>query len=306
MRLLAPAKINLHLRVGPPRADGFHPLLSWMCTVKLFDKLVVERAAGRVVRLTCDWPGLPTDQENLVVKAALAMAEAIQAGQSGAGALEFGLSVSLEKRIPPGAGLGGGSSDAARALLGLNNLWAAGWSRAKLAAFASVLGSDVPFFFHGPSAVCRGRGELVKPLSPPQPRFALLILPGLHLATANVYRRFDQMRLGNPAALEDEPDWTQWSTLSALNLLPRLVNDLELAAFNLVPQLGELRQAAEKAINRPVRMSGSGSSLFALFDQEQEAQEAAGRVSQDLGVKAVAVETAPRLEDDLNDPPQDR
>lgn len=305
MRLLAPAKINVHLRVGPPRADGFHPLVSWMCTVGLFDTLTVDRAPDSGVRLSCDVPGLACDQSNLIVKAAGAMAQALAVDRKVA-AGESGLSIALQKRIPMGAGLGGGSSDGARVLLGLNRLWAAGWSRARLGAVAASLGSDLPFFLHGSSAVCRGRGERVEVVSPPQARFALLVLPGTHLATAEVYRRFDQMRLGDPAALDNEPAWRAWTRLSASELLSLLVNDLEPAAFALAPQLGALRAGLEQTLGRAVRMSGSGSSLFTLYDGEQEAADAARRASQRHAVPAVAVEVAPRFRDDLNDGGPDR
>jgi 4-diphosphocytidyl-2-C-methyl-D-erythritol kinase len=299
MRLLAPAKINLHLRVGRPRADGFHPLVTWMCTVKLFDTLIVDRASGSGVAMRCDRPGLACDQSNLVVKAAGAMAQALRKDREGLAGDEFGLSILLQKRIPLGAGLGGGSSDGARVLLGLNRLWAAGWTRARLAALAASLGSDLPFFLHGSSAVCRGRGELVDAFFPPPIRFALLVMPGRHLATADVYRRFDQMGLGDPAALEHEPAWQQWARFGALELLPCLVNDLEQAAFAVEPQLGVLRTGLERELGRAVRMSGSGSSLFTLYDQEQEAFEAGSRVSQRFGIEAVTVELAPRFEDDI-------
>src|SRR4051812_16646738 len=126
MRLLAPAKINLHLRVGPPRDDGFHPVLTWMCTIGLFDKLSIERIADGVVRLACDDPSLPHDQENLVVKAAIALADSLAKCRGGSATNDFGLAIELLKRIPSGAGLGGGSSDGARVLAGLNRLWDAG------------------------------------------------------------------------------------------------------------------------------------------------------------------------------------
>ncbi|MGE5608548.1 MAG: 4-(cytidine 5'-diphospho)-2-C-methyl-D-erythritol kinase [Bacillota bacterium] len=298
MRLLAPAKINLHLRVGSPRADGFHPLVSWMCTVGLFDILSIDRSRGRGVVLSCDMPGLACDASNLIVKAATALANSLAECEAPAAASDRGLSVMLQKRIPLGAGLGGGSSDGARVLQGLNRLWTARWSREKLAALSASLGSDLPFFFYEPSAVCRGRGELVQPISPPQPRFALLILPDLHMPTAAVYRCFDQMHLGTREAIEQEPDWQHWTQLSAATLLPLLVNDLEPAAFAIDPRLGRLRADVEQILGRIVRMSGSGSSLFSLFDTQPEAADAAQQVAQRLAVKALAVELAPPVADD--------
>lgn len=141
MRLLAPAKINLHLRVGPVENSGFHSLLSWMCSVALFDTLTIEQADARQILLSCDDPSLPCDATNLVVRAATAMRrEAIDAKDAAA-------RIRLEKRIPLGGGLGGGSSDAACTLLGLSRLWNLNWPVDRLSRIAASLGSDVPFFF---------------------------------------------------------------------------------------------------------------------------------------------------------------
>jgi 4-diphosphocytidyl-2-C-methyl-D-erythritol kinase len=346
MRLLVPAKINLHLRVGPRRADGFHSLLSWMTTVGLFDNLILEKqspAEGQSFRmegagsgtvaddasrgekpvapiaLVCDMPGLPCDERNLVVKIALALRDELQstggglriigskgdvphsAGRASKSGNVVGVGATLHKRIPIGAGLGGGSSDAARTLLGLNQLWEACGSADVLSAFAARFGSDLSFFFHGPSSVCRGRGELVMPIQRPRPRWAVLILPRLSMPTADVYRRFDQMGLGRDEDLTNEPDWQEWTSLNSEQLLPRLVNDLEPPAFDIAPQLGELRRRVEGLLNQPVRMSGSGSSLFTLFDDEITAKHASERIESHMNEKSPAVELAPILRDDLHE-----
>lgn len=300
MRLLAPAKINLHLRVGAALPSGFHPLLTWMTTVGLFDTLTfqtVDERAEPALQFTCDDPGLPTDGTNLVVRAATALADAArQAGRD-----LPGLRIALTKRIPSGGGLGGGSSDAATTLTALSRLLRLDWPTDRLAAVAATLGSDVAFFLHGPSSVCTGRGEIVRPIPRPRPRWAVLVLPGLAMPTPDVYRQFDRMRFdgkplgSNPRGsdLANEPDWGTWSDLSADRLLPLLVNDLEPPAFVLSPQLARLRTDAEQVLGRIVRMSGSGSSLFTLTDDEPGARAAAGRVAARLHVRAVAVELAP-------------
>src|SRR5437763_4018741 len=215
LRLLAPAKINLHLRVDSPTPDGFHPLLTWMCTVALFDTLTLSRAAsasvessrgwldGPISELDCDDPSLPCDATNLIVRAGTILADHIvnadrsaphadaadratrEGGDEPVGsqvrtranvvrgtegtAAWLGLprwKASLQKRIPTGAGLGGGSSDGARAMLGLERAWAAGLSRAQLAQLSARVGSDLPFFFFGSSSICTGRGEVVRPTPP--------------------------------------------------------------------------------------------------------------------------------------------
>ena len=320
MHLLAPAKINVHLRVGPRRSDGFHPLLSWMSTVGLFDTLILqERLPGCAARpatvrrpggaphgtitLACDMPALPCDERNLVLRIAQAWRGVVRGDRDANAGGEATLEVMLQKRIPLGAGLGGGSSDAARMLLGLNRLWASGRAADELSAFAARLGSDLPFFFHGPSSICAGRGERVTPLPLPRTRWATLILPRLSMPTADVYRRFDEMGLGRDEDVADAPDWHAWAALASDALLPRLVNDLERPAFDLAPPLGALRSRIERLAGRPVRMSGSGSSLFTLFDDHAASKALAGQVGRDTGETAIAVELGPAIDDDARNGP---
>jgi 4-diphosphocytidyl-2-C-methyl-D-erythritol kinase len=284
MHLLAPAKLNLHLRVGPLRVDGFHPVLTWMVKIGLFDKLAIEPHSQPGASLRCDDPTVPTDERNLVIKAF----NAAQADLARPGHVEQGVEIRLHKRIPAGAGLGGGSSDAAAMLLAMRELWQWKPPNHRLEEIAAGIGSDVGFFLHRGSAICRGRGERVEPIDPPKPKWAVLILPGRPMPTGPVYQRFDQMRLGRQENVENEPPWRAWTELGALELLPRLVNDLEPAAFDLDPELRRLRDAAEARLGRTVRMSGSGSSLYTLFDGEQEAVAAANDATA-IGVKAKAL-----------------
>jgi 4-diphosphocytidyl-2-C-methyl-D-erythritol kinase len=305
MRLLCPAKINLHLRVGPRRADGFHSLLSWFVTTSLFDTLTLEPAntspapsGGSVLSLVCDQADLPCDDRNLVVKVANAFAEEVP----GIGGRRVGeIRAMLNKRIPAGAGLGGGSSDGARALLGLNALWKSGRPAKFLSEFAGRFGSDLPFFLHGPSSICSGRGEIVRPIAPPAAKWAVLILPPIHMPTADVYRKFDAMGLGRNEDIEQEPDWNAWSKLGAVELLGKLVNDLEPPAFAISPELAAFREKIEQWAKRPVRMSGSGSSLFTFFDTLEEAEGAEANLTRVAGFARVErIELAPDLIDDLS------
>jgi 4-diphosphocytidyl-2-C-methyl-D-erythritol kinase len=223
------------------------------------------------------------------------------------------VSIRLEKRVPAGGGLGGGSSDAASMLLGLNRLWVSNVGEAvdspndeaqrstagmedmrELCEMASRLGSDVPFFLYGPSSICKGRGEQVRPIGVPErAKWVTLVLPPIGMPTADVYRRFDAMNLGREQDVEREPSWHKWVTLGSRSLLAELVNDLEAPAFALRPDLGNLRAAIERSLDRPARMSGSGSSLFTLYDERDEAHAAAERITIDHGVRAVAVELCP-------------
>ena len=296
MRVLAPAKINLHLRVGPRREDGFHSLLSWFVTVGLFDTLTFEAAAaGARTSMTCDMPGLPCDERNLVMRVADALAAHLAVDAKSGSPLR----IALFKRIPTGAGLGGGSADAARALAALNQIWNAGRSAGELSALAARFGSDLSFFFHAPSAICLGRGEIVEPVARPSASWVMLVLPQVEMPTPAVYRQFDAMGLGNVREITEAPDWATWSKLSSEELLTKLVNDLEPPAFEIAPDLGDLRSRIERLLGRPVRMSGSGSSLFTLYDDQSAAIVAAGRIEREKSVKAVAVELGPKLVDDV-------
>jgi 4-diphosphocytidyl-2-C-methyl-D-erythritol kinase len=298
MRVLAAAKINLDLRVGRRRADGFHPLASWMATVGLFDKLTFARARGDgreagapLVDLVVDGSDLSADSSNLVCRAAARVAEF--AGRP------LPTSVTLGKTIPIGAGLGGGSSDAARTLLAMDRLWELRLSRDDLRVLAASLGSDVSFFLDEPSAYCTGRGEVVRKVERPAARYAVLILPGFGMPTPAVYRRFDEMGLGTEPLARDLP--VERTRFESQRLLEVLVNDLEAAAFSLEPKLGELRSDVEKLLKRIVRMSGSGSSLFTLFDEPEKADQAARVVRNEMRVNAIGVEVAPRMRDDLHE-----
>jgi len=337
MRVPAPAKINLHLRVGPIGRDGFHPLLTWMVTAGLFDTLTFVRHAPQagdresdtgdasggisttttsssssssttIFALSCSDPALPTDSAgNLVSRVAMALADTLSRvgeGSTARGAMsarETGrVSAFLNKRIPPGAGLAGGSSDAVATLFALNRIWQVGWSREKLRDFAVQFGSDLSFFVMAAaddgSAICTGRGEIVRPIAPPDTcGWAVLALPKFPMSTPAVYRRFDEMNLGDERSITDEPDFAAWTKLPAAELMPRLINDLEPPAFSLRPELGELRTALDEKLNRVFRMSGSGSSLFSLCDRFDEAESLAARARNEMTVDAIAVEIAPTV-----------
>ena len=295
-----------------------------MSTVGLFDILVIDRSHGRFTFI-CDAPSVPCDANNLVVKAVAALADSVAKGTSagliaswasskhltekemseeardldrepsireGGATTDFGLSVALQKRIPVGAGLGGGSSDGAFTLIALNRLWNLNWPRQRLMEIAKSIGSDVPFFLNGPSAIVRGRGEEVEKFWRPAIQWVLLVVWPKPLTTAQVYGKFDEMGLGSK--FEPEPPWEQWLELESQELLPRLANDLEPAAFAIDPSLGRARVELEQLLARPVRMSGSGSTLFSLYSHLNEAQAAAKLVMEKLSLKSLAVELAPQ------------
>lgn len=277
--LRSPAKINLYLRVGPRRPDDFHDIVSWFCLVGLVDELEFEQVSTSVVgtvTLTCDRPDVPCDGRNLILKAAASL------GPGGRSAIQ----IHLRKRIPMGGGLGGGSSNAAAALRGLQQIWHAGLSPEREMEIAAQLGSDVPFFLRPPSAICRGRGESVTPVSSPLATAAVLLLPPITMPTPAVYRKFDEMGPGTD--LNDVEAHLPGPELPTLDLLGRLSNDLEAPAFAISPELGGLRSRAEQIAQQSVRMSGSGSTLFTLYDSQQEATDAAAVLHKALGVPCIA------------------
>lgn len=251
------------------------------------DGLTFTPATQTVLR--CSDPSIPTDSRNLVMRA-VELLQSASCSLRTAGANVLPVAIDLKKNVPHGGGLGGGSSDAAFTLSSLNEFWKLGLTREQLRTLAAQLGSDIPFFLFGPSSICRGRGERVEPIARPKPKAIVLILPGTTLPTPAVYRTFDELQLGNDADLANEPSWQQWTTLSAVPLLAGLVNDLEPAAFHLQPSLGKLRADIEQTIGQPVRMSGSGSSLFTIVDEMENASTLASLIQSSFSIDARAVQ----------------
>jgi 4-diphosphocytidyl-2-C-methyl-D-erythritol kinase len=260
-RQRAPGKVNLTLRVVGRRGDGYHEIESLMVLIGVCDELVDVGPSDSGFRLSCDRDDLPTDERNLVVQTARLLAE--RRGRP------IDRAVHLHKRIPVGAGLGGGSSDAAAALLLLNRVCHLGLTRQELTAWAPDLGSDVPFFLHPPAAVVRGRGERVAPAEICWPGYLLLVFPPVTCATPAVYARWKQ-----PEHRADAPinPLTAGAAPSAATLAEQLFNDLELPAFEAYPDLRRWHARVQEICRRPARLSGSGSTLFVLADDLDEAR----------------------------------
>lgn len=270
LSVCSPAKINLHLEVLGLRADGFHELAMVMQTIDLFDVLRLRPTAdGRIV-LHCDRADLPTDGRNLIVRAA----ELLKARS---GLPELGAEIALRKRIPIGAGLAGGSSNGAAALVGLNSLWGLGLSHDALLGLAAELGSDMPYCLAGGTQLCFGRGERLEPLQPGAAEsLAVLLLkhPEASVSTPWAYGRCRELRgqqylTGEEAFAERREALRHSPLLPALQqggALPALRNDLQDV---VEPEVASVREglALLRRLTTPlaVAMSGSGPSLFALF-----------------------------------------
>jgi 4-diphosphocytidyl-2-C-methyl-D-erythritol kinase len=264
----APAKVNLYLEVLGKRPDGYHQIETLMVTVGLCDTLVF-RDAPAGIELTCTNPRVPLGEENLIVRAARLL-------QSRTGTSR-GCRVRLVKRIPMAAGLGGGSTDAAAALLGLNRLWKLGLANDALGRLGAELGSDVPFFLNGPAAWCTGRGEIITAVPVGAVLSFVLLCPSFGLATAEVYRNVTV-----PARPENgEAIRSALAQGEVAEVGRRLFNRLEEAAVRLDARVTEDYKRLADLAPAGQRMSGSGSSLFALCADAAGAHRIAAALSRD-------------------------
>lgn len=266
--VFAPAKVNLILRVLERRSDGFHNLWSLMHTVGLEDEVSIRPNHGHTnIHLQCDSASLKADPTNLVHRAAVAVLQ--QSGRT------VGLDIRLTKRIPMGAGLGGGSSDAAATIAGLNRLLCLGWSQSEMAAVGEALGSDVPFFFFAPSAIVSGRGEHVRPLRLTGSRWIVLVNPGFPVDTKWAYHTLSASRSGVPALPQSLAAVEKESHLSWARILAESHNDFEAPVFAAHPVLQEIKVQLLKEGAEAALLSGSGATVFGLFPEERRAKQAA-------------------------------
>lgn len=262
IELRAPAKINLSFRILGRRDDGFHEIETLMAPVSLFDRLTIRRADE--LKFTCDDPSLPAGDDNLVVRAAKLF-------MSAAGSHD-GVHIHLAKRIPHGAGLGGGSSDAAATLLGLNQLLNGGLEREVLAKLAAEIGSDVPFFIFESAATCSGRGELVVPTAMPERLSLLLLKPDFGVPTPWAYGR-----------------WRDARELPGVSYMPQgfggmsFVNDLERPVFEKHLFLARMKMwLLEQPEVGAAMLSGSGSTVFAAMRAGADTDALATRAKSEL------------------------
>lgn len=279
--LRAPAKINLCLRIVGKRPDGYHDLETVVQAVSLHDTLEIA-IEGSGLRLQVDDPAIPAGPENLVWRAA----ERLLAEVAG----PPGLRMRLAKRIPSGAGLGGGSSDAAAALFGLDRLLRLGLGPGALHAHAAALGSDVPYFLGGGTALLTGRGTEVRDLPDLAPADILIVHPGTPLSTAAVYAQVQE-----PLTLAPKP-----ASISGFGRIPvdlvswvRAGNDLEPHAARLCPDIVRVKALLAASGAVAAAMTGSGSAVFGVFEDGAIAAGAARRAEQE-GFRAFRCRTLDR------------
>jgi len=262
---MAPAKINLSLKVLRRRSDGFHEIETLIAPISLCDEIKIEQRSGKQqIAFRCDDPSVPKGEDNIVVRAAKVFFEETK--------VSGGVAIVLKKRIPHGAGLGGGSSDAASTLLALNELFETNFTREALAKMAEMIGSDVPFFIFQSAAVCKGRGELVSPTRLREQLSVLLLKPEFGVPTQWAYSRWRDSR-EIPGVSYGAQAFAQQS----------FVNDLERPVFEKFVFLAQLKMWLLKQPEvGAALMSGSGSTVFAVLRSNVDADPLAKRAKAEL------------------------
>ena len=265
MQVLAPAKINLSLRILGRRSDGFHEIETLIGPISLCDEIQIERRSGKKgIEFQCDDPSVPKGYDNLAVCAANLFLEKTK--------LDGGVSIELKKKIPHGAGLGGGSSDAASTLLALNELFDTKLPPEALAKIAEGIGSDVPFFIFRSVAVCKGRGELVSPTRLREQLSVLLLKPEFGVPTQWAYSHWRDSR--------EIPDVSYAGQKFAGQTF---LNDLERPVFEKFIFLAEMKMwLCKQAEIGAALMSGSGSTVFAVLRSDADADRLAKRAKAEL------------------------
>jgi len=271
--LFSPAKINLYLRIVGKRPDGYHELETVMLPLDFGDQIALQPSKTGIT-LACDDPRLPTDDSNLVVRAAKALAA------------KKGVKISLKKRTPLAAGLGGGSSNAATTLLGLNRLWKLKASPRQLHTLAASLGSDINFFMAGGAALCHGRGQIIEPAPCKFSGAILLANPGFGISTKWAYeswaRAVAESRLTAPppevslllrALAEDD----------LAGVSRGLFNSLEAPSIRKFPVLELIKDSMRDNGAAGALMSGSGATVFGLFPDTKLAKASARKVREQFG-----------------------
>ena len=279
------AKINWTLRVLGKREDGFHELFTVFQTVSLCDRLTFRPSDG--LSMNCNIKYMPTDGRNLVMKAATGLREMFN--------ITHGAAIHLEKRIPSPGGLGGGSSNAATALVGLARLWQIDPKDSEFNEIAETLGSDVPFFLQGGTAIGTGRGVAIERVDDLNERFLLIVSPKVRVSTRVAFERLDATTL-TKTELEHILSVCR-SDANSLDLHhSALINDFEASVFAAYPEVGRVKQTLLELGAVNAAMSGSGASVFAVFDKIETRQTAIKALDHESTWRKFAVATVSRSE----------
>jgi 4-diphosphocytidyl-2-C-methyl-D-erythritol kinase len=279
------AKVNWNLRILGKRADGYHEIDTTFQAISLHDTITVEHADGDAIRLWCDDRSIPSDETNLVWRAAAALRERHS--------IDRGWKIRLEKRVPNEAGLGGGSADAAATLIALVHLWKIETSANDLMQIGESVGSDIPFFFFGGTARATGRGEMIGPLPDAPEQHLLIIKPNTSVSTLNAYKALNSPALtssdAKPILFRSQP-----SKLSDSFDLNALHNDFETTVFQLEPETERVKNALMKSGAKAAMLSGSGSAVFGIFENQDAQERAIQAIELETGWRAFPCKTVGR------------
>jgi 4-diphosphocytidyl-2-C-methyl-D-erythritol kinase len=265
LRIKAPAKINIGLHILGKRPDGYHEIWTILQKIDLFDEILLQSAPDLAFSVLTSLPDIPADEHNLCVKAGKLLQEETQC--------KLGARLELNKVIPAGAGLGGGSSDAAAVLLALNRFWNTGLKRSVLMKLAAKLGSDVPFFLQSQCCIATGRGEILKPINPLITGPIILICPDVKVSTEWAYKNIDNYHLTS----KKENIIFHGSLRESFRqvcMQEAFKNDFEPLVFDKYPLIEELQQNLLRSGAYYSSLSGSGSAVFGVFDSVAKAKEA--------------------------------
>jgi 4-diphosphocytidyl-2-C-methyl-D-erythritol kinase len=266
--LKAPAKVNLRLDVLARRPDGYHELRMIMQQLDLGDEVSITRVSDPGITVTCGREGVPDGPENIAWRAARALLDRSQRSD--------GLAIAITKNIPVAAGLGGGSSDGAAVLLGVNQLLGLGYSREELMQIGVTLGADVPFFVYAPVAVAEGIGEVLSPIAQMPEIWMVLVNPNVPVSTAWVYKNLQLTAHENGDKLP-----RSFADLAAVCAI--MVNDLENVTIPAFPVIREIKEQLQNRGALKAMMSGSGPTVFGIFADESTARTAAADLSATSG-----------------------
>lgn len=278
----APAKINLSLLISGKRPDGFHEIETIMAKVNWYDEILIEPNPKAGIELICQGPcWAPTGQDNLVYQAVKLLFDYRRSHAN--------IKLTLTKNIPAGSGLGSASSDAAAILMGLNRYLDLQLSNRQIAKLAPKLGSDVAFFLNGPLALCRGRGEKIKKIKKKFDFLALLILPDISVSTKMVYEIYKH----NPAIFKTlSAQINDYIQKNRIDLVVKIcANMLQSSSFSLVKELAKLKAKVEALGIGPVCLTGSGSAMYCIIDDENTeiAETYRANLQEKIGCKSVIV-----------------
>ena len=279
------AKINLHLQIIGRRADRYHDVCTVFQTISLHDTLTF--ASDTEIRMTCGDETIPADGRNLVVRAASELRERYR--------VSCGARIHLEKRIPAPGGLGGGSSNAAITLLALRKLWNIDASIDELHKLAEQLGSDVPFFLYGGTGLGMGRGEIVEPIDDFVEKFMLVVAPNVAVATREAFKRLN----AHPLTKQESKRKLQicrFDLESADFKYTAFKNDFEMTVFAAYPEVERVKNTLFDLGADRAMLSGSGGSVFAIFDKEETRQTALKALDKEVNWRKFAVATISRDE----------